>query len=420
MAALALFAGQLLGCAERERSNPLDPLNGETGGMIAGFGALAGDSQVEIRWQRLPQSDVDNYRIQRWQPGETPAYLPGEFGPGAAGALDSPLPNDETFIYRLVARFTSGDSAVSPVDTATTGIRKIAVLSAGVPGLIGLTPDARDALFTLPSSEAYEDMEVDRTRDVLWLTMPGAGLVLRYFFDGRLAGEPIALEAPADVSVSNQRGIGWVALPQSGSVQAYGPDLSGTTPFETVSGLGEAHVVEAGTTDLTVWVGNEDGVVYRYVPEGGPLLGSWALKNAVVAIALDEANSRAWVATRTLGGDHLFVIDGVDSSVTVLPGLWSNIADLEFEPGTRSLWISERGPPGLGQGRLSRANDTGAIQASISSIEPYGITTDPSTGNCWASELKSNRLIEVTPAMAIARWSAPVSVPYAVRIVRGP
>ena len=172
MAAFALFAGQLLGCAERERSNPLDPLNRDTGGMIAGFGALAGDSQVEIRWQRLPQTDVDNYRIQRWQPGAWPICRLSMV-PTNAGAVDSPLPNDETFIYRLVARFTSGDSAVSPVDTATTGIRKIAVLSAGVPGLIGLTPDARDALFTLGSSEAYEDMEVDRTRDVLWLTMPG-------------------------------------------------------------------------------------------------------------------------------------------------------------------------------------------------------------------------------------------------------
>lgn len=417
---MALAAAQLLGCAERERRNPLDPLNENTGGMIAGFGALAGNAQVEVRWQRLPQPDVANYRLLRWRPGETPAYLSDTYGSGIAGAVDSLIPNDVTFIYRLVARFTSGDSAVSPPDTATPGTRRLVALSAGVPALVGLTPDARDVLYTLATSEAYEDMEVDRTRNVLWLTVPGEGRVFRTYFDGQLAGATLELDGPADVSVSNQRGIGWLALPNDLVVRAYGPDLNSTTPFDAVPGVGEAHVVEAGTADLTVWIGNESGVVYRITPEGGPVLGSWNLGARVIAIALDEAIERAWVATRSASGDVIYRIDGADSSVTALPGVWSNVADLEFEAGSRSLWISERGPPGAGLGRLSRASDVGAIQATLSGIEPFGITTEASTGHCWASELKSNRVIDVAPDGSIARWSAPVDVPYAVREVGVP
>ncbi len=417
---LAFAAALLGGCAERDRLNPLDPMNETTSGMIAGFGALAGNAQVEIRWQRLPQKDVSDYRLLRWRPGESPRYLPESYENGIAGAVDSLLPNGETYIYRLVARFTSGDSAVSPPDTATTGTRRFAVLSAGVPGLIGLTPDARDVLFTQPSTEAFEDMEVDRTRDVLWLTLPGEGRVLRTYFDGRLAGTTLDLNGPTDVSVSNQRGIGWVALPHDFVVRAFGPDLNSTTPFDDIAGVGEAHVVEAGTADQSVWIGNESGVVYRFAPAAGPLLGSWSLGGQVVAIALDEAMRRAWVATRGASGDALFRIDGNDSTVTPLPGLWSNIADLDVDSGSRSLWISERGPPGLGLGRLSRASDLGVIQAGVTGIEPFGITTDPASGDCWASELKSNRVIEVTPSGSIVRWSASIDVPYAVRLVGGP
>ena len=409
----------LSGCSERERLNPLDPENSTTGGLIAGFGARAGNTQVEIVWQRLAQPDVTDYRILRWRPGEAPAYLPEVYGSAIAGAVDSLLPNGETFLYRLVARFTRGDSAVSPVDTATTGARKIAVLSAGTPGFVGLTPDARDVLFTLPSTEAFEDMEIDRTRDVIWLTLPGDGRVLRQYFDGRLAGTTLIVNGPTDVSVSNQRGIGWVALPNDVVVRAYGPDLNSTTPFDAITGIGDAHVVEAGTVDQAVWIGNEAGAIYRFA-ERGPLLGTWSVGEPVISIALDETMDRAWVATRGAGGDKLFLVDGADSSVTALPGVWSNIADLDFDPAFRSLWISERGPPGRGLGRLSRASDVGAIQSTVTGIEPFGITTDPQTGHCWASELKSNRVIEVAPSGSILRWSAGVSVPYAVRILGGP
>jgi hypothetical protein len=418
--ASVLAATVLSGCAERERLNPLDPENTTTGGLIAGFGARAGNGQVEVVWQRLPQSDVASYRLQRWIPGQLPAYLPEVYGSTIAGTVDSLLPNGETFLYRLVARFTSGDSAVSPVDTATTGTRRIAVLSAGAPGYVGLTPDARDVLFTLPSDEAPEDMEVDRTRDVIWLTLPGEGVVFRQYFDGTLAGPTLVLNRPTDVSVSNQRGIAWIALPDLAEVRAYGPDLSATTPFDRVSGTGDAHVVEAGTTDLTVWIGDESGVVYRYVPETGPVLGTWDLGDRVIYIALDEAMDAAWVATRGASGDKLFRIDGADSSVTALPGVWGNIADIEFDPVFRSLWISERGPPGAGLGRLTRASASGATQATLSGVEPFGITTDPLTGHCWASELKSNRVIEVASSGSIVRWSISVSVPYAVRVLGGP
>jgi len=45
---------------------------------------------------------------------------------------------------------------------------------------------------------------------------------------------------------------------------------------------------------------------------------------------------------------------------------------------------------------------------------------DAATGDCWASELRTNRIIEVTPGGAIVRRSASINVPYAVRVTGGP
>ena len=417
--AVAILAALLAGCAERDRSNPLDPKNGATGGKIAGFAALAGNRQVEIRWTRLPQQDVASYWVLRWRPGEAPQYLPDFFGPSIAGTIDSSVTNDETYNYRLVAFFLSGDSAVSQTDTATPGTRKIAVLSAGLPGLVGLTPDARDILYVQPAEEAYEDMELDRVHRLLWLTMPEAGFILRTYFDGRPAGPIIAHPHPADVSVSDLRGVGWVAFPDDHLVRAFGPDPASVDTFRTISSVGEAHVVEAGTVDPTVWIGNEAGTVRRFTTDG-VLRNDWSLGARVVAIALDEAVERAWAAVRTSSGDDLYVLDARDSTATKVAGQWSGIADLAVDPATRSLWVSERGTPRAGNGRLTRLSASGVAVAILGGIEPFGIMVDPVTGNCWASELSTSRVVEVSPGGLILRGSAPINLPYAVRVVGGP
>lgn len=413
------LAALLAGCAQRDRLNPLDPKNGATGGKIAGFNVLAGNRQVEIRWTRLPQQDVGSYWLLRWRPGESPQYLSESYGKTISGTIDSAVTNDETYNYRLVAFFLSGDSAVSQTDTATPGSRKIAVLSAGLPGLIGLTPDARDILYVQPAGEAYEDMELDRVHTLLWLTMPQAGFILRTYFDGRPAGPTISHPHPADVSVSDLRGVGWIAFPDDHLVRAFGPNPASIDTFRTISSVGEAHVVEAGTADPTVWIGNEAGTVRRFTSDG-VLLNDWSLGARVIAIALDEAAERAWAAVRTSSGDNLYVLDARDSTATKTGGLWSGIADLAVDAATRSLWVSERGTPRAKNGRLTRLSSSGVTQAVLAGIEPFGIMVDPLTGNCWASELSTSRVVEVSPGGLILRGSAPIDVPYAVRVVGGP
>jgi len=417
VAAAALLALLVSGgCAERDRSNPLDPLNHKTGGGLPAFNALAGDRQVEIRWTRLTQTGVLGYRIQRWVPGGAPAYLGDTLGSNLAGAVDSSVTNGFTYIYRLVADLASGDSVVSPPDTATPGTRKISVLAAGIPGIVGLTPDGRDILFSLEAEDAFDDMELDSVHNALWLTLPAEGVVLRDHFDGTSAGPPLGVTGPSDVSVSNLRGVGWVAVPSLGAVEAFGPDLNNSTP-RSIPNLGEPHVVEAGTRNPSVWIGNQAGNVYRYSLDGTAELGRWGLGSRVIAIALED--SAAWIATRASESDafhdKLYRINPADSSVTLVRSGLLNIVDIAFDRLTDRLWVSERGAPGHGAGRLTAITKDAVTFVQVLSIEPYGISLESSTGNCWVSDLKSSRVFEITSNGVFVRWSPPIQVPYGIR-----
>jgi hypothetical protein len=416
--AASLAMGALAGgCSTRERTNPLDPLNHQTSGSIPGFDAFATNGAVELTWSPLPLQGVRGYRVLRWKPGERPAPLDStDLSSGARFTEDRDVQNESTYVYRLVAHLTDGDSAFSRPDTATPGTRRIVALGGGSSALAGFSPDGRDLSYSRESSEPYQDMELDRRRGILWLTLNGAGQVERRTLEGLLIGEILSVEGPTDVSVSPGRGYGWATSPSTGVVHRYGPDLNDLTQDLPIAGVGHPRVVEAGVTDASAWVGNDEGQVSRFRASDAVFQERWILGAPIRAIALDEATVSAWVATRSGATCDLYYLTAGDTTRTLVRSALSNVVDLAADPGTRSLWVSERGTPGSGQGRLSRLSQTGQTLASVSGLEPYGIDVDPLDGSCWVSDLVSGRLLRVNPDGAIRSRSIPIAVPYAVRV----
>jgi hypothetical protein len=317
-----------------------------------------------------------------------------------------------------VARFAYGDSALSPPDSATPGIRSILVLSANLPGFVGLSPDARDVIVSVGAVEAYEDFDLDRSHSVLWLSDPITGIVVRQGLNGEDAGVDLAVPGVTDLSVSSLRGVGWVARPDDQRLEAYGPDLNDPVPRLTLGGVGHARVVEAGTLDPTVWVGNDEGLIYRLSPSDGSALQAepWNLHAPIRAIALDQTSRSAWVVTsRGALNDLYHLVPGDTAAVALRTGL-DNVADVEVEPLTHTLWISERGAPRQGAGRISRLAADGTTLASRAGLEPYGIATESRRDVVWLTDLASNRLLELDANASILRRSPPIAVPYGVLV----
>jgi hypothetical protein len=412
-----VLAALVGGCSERPRLNPLDPENVETGGRLTSLQALAGDSQVELRWDRLTQTGVLGYAVQRWIPGRAPVSLfDADLPPGYSGTVDTTAQNDTTYVYRLVAHLETGDSAVSPADTATPGTRKIVALSAGLPGLVGLTADARELLYESPSGTLYGAIALDKVHQVVWLTLPDDGRVERRAFNSLTVGPSLYLPDPADVSVSNLRGVGWVVSPTIEQARSYGPLLTDENPATTIASVGPVRAVRAGTLDPSVWLGNASGVVRKF-STGGVLQGTWSLGSPVVTMALDEEAGRAWVACGANGADALYMIDPADSSVALKQSGLRNVVSLVFTPANRSLWISQRGDPQARNGALVRASDEGAPLMTLSGLEPFGLAVDPGGANCWVSDLASGRLLLLAPDGTVLLRSAPIDKPYGVALL---
>lgn len=417
---VAVLAGAGAGCSTRDRNNPLDPKNRATRGLLTGFNVLAGDAVVELRWTRLSNEGVLGYRVERWRPGGTPAPLPGaQFPEYVAAAEDPTVVNDSTYVYRLIANLASGDSVFSPPDTATPGTRRIAAIVADLPGLVGLTADARDVLYQLIEKEPYDDLELDEQRGWFWMSLFDEGVVFRRRFNGTRVGAEIAVTGPADLTTTPQRGTGWAAIPSEARVVPMGPDTALSVPGPPIVGVGTPRVVEGAKQSATLWIGSDEGVVYRYGISTETITQSWPFGDPIAAIALDEVGDAAWIATRygDLNDLYYVVFGSTDPPDRVREGLL-NVTDLASDPGTRSVWVSERGTPLAGHGRLSRIMPGGITATTLTGIEPYGLGLDQSTGSCWVTDLASDRLLEVAPSGTILTRSPRLGVPYGVRVYR--
>ena len=421
-AVLALALAALAsGCSTRARDNPLDPRNRATHGMLTGFNALAADGVVELRWPLLTQEGVEGYHVQRWRPGATPLLLPGAAFPSYVGATeDFDVANDSTYVYRLVALFATGDSAVSPPDTATPGTIRVAALTADPAGFAALTPDLRDLFYTISTKAAYDDVALDRNRGWFWLSSFGRGLIERRRFNGTIVGPQIPVDGPDALTVTTGRGIVWAARLHGEQVVSYTSDTLAVDPNFTIylTNL-EPTAVDADNGDGSVWVGTSSGLLEQVAASTGITSRVWQLPGGIVALATDESYHGAWVAVHDADLFDLYYVAAVetDAGPPVREGLL-DVIDLAVDPLTHSVWVSERGSANAGNGRLTRIATGGQIEATLGGIEPYGLALLSGSSDCWVTDLRSNRVLEVSPAGVVVRRSITMGLPYRVVVYR--
>lgn len=420
-AALLATAALAGGCTTRARNNPLDPKNRATHGMLVGFSALAADGVVELRWPLLTQQGVDGYHVQRWRPGGTPLLLPGAAFPSYVGATDDfAVDNDSTYVYRLVAVFTTGDSAVSPPDTATPGTLRVVALTADPPGFAALTADARDLFYSITAKDAYEDVALDRSRGWFWLSSYERGLLQRRRFNGTTVGPEIPVDGPASLTVTTLRGIVWAARIDAGQVVSFTADTVGVTPGNTIPVTNlRPTALAADNEHGTIWVGTNSGLLVQAIAATGATNRAWQLPGGVAAVAAEEAFDGAWVAVHDADLFDLYFVAAAEPEVAppVRRGLF-DVVDLQVDSLTHSLWVSERGAANAGSGRLSRIAPGGQTEAVLTGIEPYGLAMVPGSSDCWVADLRSNQVLEVSPAGVVIRRSVRLGVPYRVVVYR--
>ena len=290
--------------------------------------------------------------------------------------------------------------------------------------LAGFTPDLRDFLYTRAGGISFDDMDLDRRSGTLWVLADAVtgGLLRRFALNGVPLDEGAVLSRATDVSVSGNRGIAWVALPDERAVAGF--MAGGVEPVEvnrvSVPGSESPRVVEAGTVDPSVWVGTQEGSVFRVDPNAPSdlaIAGAWSLGAPIGPIALDETERAAWVIVKGDQEFHdLYRITEADSTARLVRSGLDNVVDLATDPATGDLWVSERSVPREGTGALLRLTREGAERVRLGTLEPYGLEVDLKDGSCWMTELRSDRILRIARNGALLQVSRTLPIPFVIRV----
>ena len=373
--ALALAAG----CADRERTNPLDPLNPATGGSPAGFRAIAGDQSVDLRWTPLDVPDLLGYDVSRQGPLDagfvslTPMPLP----PDAASYRDSLVGNDTTYAYRLRFLLTGGGSGGSSETMARPGSAIVWVADAARDLLYRYTPDGRHQVFSLFGLNNPLAIAVDPANGRIWGASSFEGFVAQWQPDGQLVGVSSAAATPLGLSPVQGSNRVWVAEARFGEVLLVGADGILYTRFQ---GFDSPSDVAFDPVALRTWLVDRTGRRLIAYNLAGTIITDVALGYEPWRMALDIPNSGVWITGAEDGVVEHRADDG--SLRAAIAGLARPYA-IAVDPTRQEAWVV------LADGNEVICLDASAqVLARFTSLpEPRGLAFDRAREEVWVTTL---------------------------------
>ena len=401
----------LAGCSQRERANPFDPANPQTGGRPSGFDAVAGYAVVRLTWDPRPGVGIDGFQLSRLTQGDSlwrPLGAP--LPPSSRQYVDSGLLNGRRVRYRL--DYVAGGSPLGrpAEDEATPGPLRPWVADPGAGSLVRLSPDGRDVTLRESRFGSASRIAVDPADGFVWASSAADGLVWAF--------DPFSLQARGIPGVSTPDAMAlspfdhsvWVC-DRAGGVAHFRRDGSSATPGR-IPLLDDPIAVATCAADGSLWV----------CERGGNRVRHFSALGVPVATAFLEAPSRVAVDSLTR-----------DAYVTSYVGGWIwRIAENGQRIDSTSV---AQGPIGIAidrpRGRIWVADDLGArvlgldlgtlaLEVTVTNAgTPYDLAVDRATGEVWVVARSNGAVLRLAPDGARLDVRTGFSDPVEIRLDPG-
>lgn len=287
--ALCLAAG----CTDRQARNPLDP--GATGvdpAVVVGpLEAVAGDGQVQLRWNYQAFEDIAGYRLYR-RTGKEEQLPYRELEPADTALVDEAVENGLTYQYQLALLIRGeGERRLTPLRLATPGPQAAWAADPGSGLVWRIAPDNRAPFFAHGRFPGLNGIGVDRRDGSCWVSDASYRGAIRIGADGKLSQHPGRIGEPGPLAVDPQSGEGWLVDRAEQTVLWFAlPAGEDSLRFEVVDArFAGLRVLEA--LDGSCWIGDGERLL-RYWRQGNRRR-EWEVRGTTALAPTREGG--AWV-----------------------------------------------------------------------------------------------------------------------------
>jgi len=401
LTAIAFLTASLsLSCSERERSNPLDPSNPNTGGVGREFWAIAGNNIVTLRWGFNDINDISGFQIYKGeQDGDLSPMLGELLPPGTGRFRDWRVKNDRLYRYQL-GIFVSGLGEVtrSVIAEAEPGPEVCWAVSFDTEELIKINPDCRYVLLRVhvPGILRASVSPVDGS---VWAVGRSGRSVLRIKPDGSLAGEFGDFGLVRDIAPDPLEGGCWVL-----------DYLRNEIVKLSISGIRREVVVGSGGVPLSrpvslsldgesIWIsdsGNGRIIRHRFGSADGREDRIRNLPSPGVLVA-DGPRKVCWAFIQ----DAKQIVK-LDSEMNILLAFeLTNVSSMDIgEEG--SLWVSRK-TYSTDENSLLRISPDGSVDVKAEGFLTPSISVNGRDGTVWVADSSLGVIKKLSPDGRVLR-----------------
>lgn len=383
------------GCGGRDRTNPFDPLNPDTGGEPSAMVATAACARVELTWNTLDMVDLTGIRIWRMAAGraDPPGELLNQTPLNAKRTFyeDTMLVNEVLYTYTVEFLFEGGGNGFLAPVKARPGAALPWVSDPCGWGLSLLAPDGRQVRQQVAYGNPILDLDIDEENHRVFAARFDSGeLLVLHSGTGASTGSLPALGASC---------VSWCPAIQALAVGAfYECTITWMSPQGTVFGSRhlDGHPEDVVFRDSsTTWVALHEGPLLRVSFASGEVDSMPVDLVRPVEVADDPDSGGCWVADRQGGtvayiGDDLVIFRTAESLLGEPMGL---------DPtGSGTCWVADRGIGSLvALDRCCREVDRLSGMGRIADV-----AYDPQTGNLWVTLPEEGQVRCIVPGGEVA------------------
>jgi DNA-binding beta-propeller fold protein YncE len=411
-AAMAILCWLTPGCSDRERLNPLDPLNSNNRGIPIGLSIIALRDTVQLAWQPLALRNLAGYRIYRRTNADSLFALIDSVPSNQQRFREFGLTFGVHYVYRLAA--FSGTTESNPSDTVgiTVGPAYTWVADPSSGAVVKFTHDGRRRLSTTRNFQRPFRLQANPKTGQLWVLDSVIQELRRVEANGARSLISVALQRPVDVAIDSVENSVWAA---DGNTGIYKFDGNGATliqiPLPGVVAIafnyasGELWALNG--TQRKLWRVARYGFTFVEVP---------VVINSPKSISIHAASGEVWIADST----RVLVVHANGQVDTTTGHVFSYARRVAVNQNSGEAWVIDWSPV-FAQSKVVKFTNRGERLFTLTMFSaPSALSVNAFDGSCFITEPQLSRITHVSGTGQIINQLRSLSTPTDVDVENRP
>lgn len=293
---LPLIAGLVCHCTERERLNPLDPMNPITHGKPSGLKLYSNKKVIHLTWNYIDNKSVIEYNLWRDASNQGNPLLTTTVPAHITTTLDTIPFYDTSYTYSLTAITNSWESPESDPQSIIPGPFNYWIADIWWGTLSRLTYDGAH-LLSQTSSYRPKAIDIDPSNGSLWLANAYPNQIIRLNMHSELQFSTDLNSTPVDIAVDLATGEVFVATVNAADLMLFNSEGTLVENISCELTLTDKTKIAVDPMSRTVWVVVPDSASVMKINRRRKITTVFSNIRFFRAISVMPNTGFTWIAT---------------------------------------------------------------------------------------------------------------------------